>query len=354
MKTHVIVPIFIPHYGCPYDCIFCDQRAITARDSAPDEAETRRRIEEYLSTAESNPNITHREIAFFGGSFTGIPGEEQEKYLRVAKEYKDSGRVGYIRLSTRPDYIDGEILRRLRRYGVDMVELGAQSFDDEVLRLSRRGHDSRKIEESAQMIRDAGLGLGIQLMVGLPGDSRGKCMESVRRTIALRPSAVRIYPTVVLRETGLHSMYLRGEYEPLKEEQAVDVVKDMLRAFAKAEIDVIRVGLKSSDLIGGQGGAVAAGSYHPAFRQLAEAAWAREELEDELNRQLKEIPKNDRRGLRVTFSAAPGSFSNMVGLRRSNRIYFSERYPELKLLFAVDSSLSRNNYRVRIEPETAL
>ena len=384
MKTHAIIPVFIPHEGCPHDCVFCDQRSITARDVAPDEAQTRSLIESHLSTIEKNPGITEREIAFFGGSFTGIPAGKQEMYLGIAQEYKEAGRVGRIRLSTRPDYISEAVLKRMKKYGVDMIELGVQSFDDEVLKLSRRGHDSETVFRSARLIKEAGIDLGIQLMTGLPADSREKCIVSARRAVQTGPCAVRIYPTVVLRRTELYQMYLRGEYRPPGEEESVETVKEMLKIFAGAGIDVIRVGLKSSDNIDIGSDAVGAGTYHPAFRQLAEGALAREELERQL---LQLLPSGavlssgivsgadgeyktreaggktekmtdktaGRRGKgrpKVTFFSSPGSFSAMVGLKRANKIYFADKYPMLNIRFAVDSGLKRGEYRVSAEPHT--
>ena len=401
MKTHAIIPIFIPHEGCPHDCVFCNQKKITAREKAPNEAETEELIERHLAQIQKNPNITEIEIAFYGGSFTGISMEQQAMYLALAKKYKDRGRIKRIHLSTRPDYINEEILDQLQYYSTDVVELGVQSFDEEVLRRSNRGHGREVIYRSAQMIKERGMTLGIQLMVGLPGDSYEKCMESVRETIKIGPAIARIYPTVVLKETALYEMFRQNKYRPLKEEQAVNTVKDMMRALESAGIDIIRVGLKSSDNITMNGGAVGAGTYHPAFRQLVESVLAREELEALLLRELKlaavrlsaaaafccadfyvgcsrkessmtndirvkkkygqekcaKAKKNNRakcgRGgdgrLRATFYAAPESFSNMIGLKRANKLYFLEKYPELNLKFAADDTLQRNKYRVSVE-----
>ena len=366
MKTHAIIPVFIPHEGCPHDCVFCDQHSITARESAPDEEEMRRLIESHLATIAENPKITAREIAFFGGSFTGIPAAKQEMYLGIAAEYRSAGRINRIRLSTRPDYINETVLKRMKKYGVDMIELGVQSFDDEVLRLSRRGHDQETVLRSAGLIRQADIDLGIQLMVGLPADTRAKCIASAQKTAEIRPSAVRIYPTVVLRRTALYEMYLRGDYEPLKEAEAVETVKEMLKIFAWAGIDVIRVGLKSTDNIDIGSDSLGAGTYHPAFRQLAEGALAREELERQLGQILDsaaaeeaatpaaekaEPPTGTAEGSRpgrrqrVTFYSSPESFSDMVGLKRVNKIYFSEKYPQLNIRFAVDRGMKRGKYR---------
>ena len=381
MKTHAIIPIFIPHEGCPHDCVFCNQKKITAREKAPNEAETTELIERHLAQLRKNPNITETEIAFYGGSFTGISMKDQAMYLALAKKYKDSGQVKRIHLSTRPDYIDDEILDQLQYYGTDTVELGVQSFDEEVLRLSNRGHSREAIYRSARMIKERGMTLGIQLMVGLPGDSYEKCMESVRETIKIGPAVARIYPTVVLKDTALYEMFLRNRYKPLEEAEAVNTVKDMMRSLESAGIDIIRVGLKSSDHITMNGGAVGAGAYHPAFRQLAESALAREQIEVLLLTELKaaavrlsaaaasraagvcdrdnrcrknfetEIYDRDRKRqrLKVTFYSAPESFSNMVGLKRGNKLYFIEKYPELNLKFAVDHTLERNKYRVAVE-----
>lgn len=381
MKTHAIIPIFIPHEGCPHDCVFCSQKKITAQEKAPDEAETIERIERHFAEIRKNPNLTDIEIAFYGGSFTGIPMKRQAMYLAIAKKYKDSGQITGIHLSTRPDYIDHEILDQLQYYGADVIELGVQSFDEEVLKRSNRGHDRKTIYRSSELIKERGFTLGIQLMVGLPGDSYEKCMNSVRETIRIKPDIARIYPTVVLRETALYEMYLQNRYEPLEEEEAVNTVKDMLRSLEAAGINVIRVGLKSSDNITMNGGAVGAGTYHPAFRQLAESALAREDMEELLLRELKSAAvrlsasavsdgmgafggkhlyrerlmaedcgrTGKGRRLRVTFYSAPESFSNMIGLKRGNKLYFFEKYPELNLKFAVDPALQRNKYRVAVE-----
>ncbi len=147
MKKHAIIPIFIPHLGCPNDCVFCNQRKITARTTAPTQEAVRETIEEWLTTLDHER--TEIEVAFYGGSFTGLEIEEQSIYLAVAKDYLDAGKVDGIHLSTRPDYINEEILDNLKKYGVSTIELGVQSFDDDVLRASNRGHDSAVVYKAA-------------------------------------------------------------------------------------------------------------------------------------------------------------------------------------------------------------
>ena len=229
MKTHAIIPIFIPHAGCPHDCVFCNQKAITARTAPPTPDEAIETIERNLSTIKNNPHITTVEIAFFGGSFTGIPLDEQTRYLEIAKSYKDRGLIHRIHLSTRPDYIDKEILDNLKSYGADVIELGVQSFDPEVLKRSNRGHDADTVYKSSQMIKDWGFTLGIQLMIGLPGDSHEKCMFSVAETVKIGPDIARIYPTVVIKDTALEKMCHMGTYTPLTEKDAIHTAKEMYK-----------------------------------------------------------------------------------------------------------------------------
>lgn len=248
MKKHAIIPIFIPHRGCPNDCVFCNQRKITAHQAPVRPEDVTETVETWLSTLEPRHTETI-ELAFFGGSFTGIPMEEQTAFLKVAKAYKDAGRIHKIHLSTRPDYITPEILYNLKRWGADVIELGVQSFDDQVLRLSGRGHDAACVYESSRMIQEYGFTLGIQLMIGLPGDTMEKDLYSAAETVRIGPSIARLYPTVVIRDTALYDMYLAGTYLPMEETEAVERTKEMYKILTSAGINVIRVGLKSSDII---------------------------------------------------------------------------------------------------------
>lgn len=349
MKTHAIIPIFIPHAGCPHDCVFCNQKAITARTAPPTLEDTVKTIERNLSSIKSNPSIRTVEIAFFGGSFTGIPLDEQSAYLEIAKSYKDRGLIDMIHMSTRPDYINEEILDNLKKYDADIIELGVQSFDPEVLRMSARGHTPEIVYKSSALIRKYGFTLGIQLMIGLPGDNYDKCMNSVKQTIKIAPEIARLYPTVVIGDTALYEMAKRGIYTPLTEHEAVMTTKDMYRALTDAGINVIRVGLKSTDIISTDSGVIGVGSYHPAFRQLVEGELAKEDMEadlsDILSRQSACETTGAAKNMTITFSSAPESFSNMVGNNKVNRIYFEQKYPNLHFRFAVDKTLQRGLYK---------
>ena len=338
MKTHAIIPIFIPHLGCPNDCVFCNQRKITARLKPLSMEDMTNTVDQYLKTI-SGRGIKTVEIAFYGGSFTGISIELQQEYLSVAKSYKDRGSIQKIHLSTRPDYIDDAILTNLKHYGTDIIELGVQSFDEEVLHRSGRGHDSESVYAASRLIRSYGFELGIQLMIGLPGDTYEKSVHSAKEAARIGPSIARLYPTVIIRDTHLYEMYLHGEYAPLSRDEAVRTTKDMYQILTDAGINVIRIGLKSTDLINENG--ETAGGYHPALRQLVESEIAKEQLEAQLRSLLPNIKE-------AAFFCRSSSFSNMIGNRKSNRIYFEKKYPHVRFTFHVDSNLPDRVYLLKM------
>lgn len=341
MKTHAIIPVFIPHKGCPNDCVFCNQKAITARTADVSPEDVKNLTERYLPTLEGR-GLETIEVAFFGGSFTGIPMDEQSAFLAVAKEYKDRGLIHKIHMSTRPDYINEEILDNLRKYDADIIELGVQSFDPEVLKASNRGHEAEDVYKACELIKNYGFELGIQLMIGLPEDSLEKCIYSAKETVKIGPSIARLYPTIVLNDTELLEMYRRGEYKPMTTDEAVAITKEMYKILDDAGINIIRVGLKSTDLIT-EGGEIQGHTYHPAFRQLVEGAIARERLEEQLEEQLQTLPEKNRT---FAFVSSGTSFSNMIGNSRANKIYFEEKYPDLKIRFKIDQSLEDGKYIV--------
>lgn len=291
-------------------------------------------IETWLSTLTGRPGIETVEIAFFGGSFTGIAMEKQSRYLAIASHYKNRGLVDKIHLSTRPDYIDEGILDNLKAYGTDVIELGVQSFDDKVLTASGRGHDSSAVYQASRLIKEYGFELGIQLMIGLPGDSRESCLFSAKETAAIGPSIARLYPTVVIEGTQLMNMYASGAYTPLTTDEAVDITKDMYQILIGAGIRIIRVGLKSSDLIRDDG-QVGGHTFHPAFRQLVEGAIAREKMEKLLEKTAALSSFSEPFSpccqplapREVTFFSNQKWFSNMIGHKGCNKTYLAEKYP---------------------------
>ena len=350
MKKHAIIPVFIPHLGCPHNCVFCNQHAITARTAEVTPEDVVNIIEEYLPPLEGR-GLEEIELAFFGGSFTGIPLDDQTAFLKIAKRYKDSGRIDKIHLSTRPDYIDEIILDNLKKYSVDVIELGVQSFDEEVLRLSERGHDIKSVYKACRMIREYGFVLGIQLMIGLPGDTRQISIESARRAAEIHPEIARLYPTVILKDTELYNMYVRGTYRPENHEEMVETVKEMYKILTAAGVNVIRVGLKSTELINDSGeSAVAGNSYHPAFRQLVEGAIAREYIESKIN---ELFPKAVHEGYFadsicpiIEIYANDRTFSNIIGHKGVNKKEFADKYPWLNIEYKRDNVLADGEIRV--------
>lgn len=335
MKKHAIIPIFIPHLGCPNDCVFCNQRAITARITAPSSNAVKSQIEEWLTTLGDVETV---EIAFYGGSFTGLSIPEQNIYLDIAKDYLDKGLIDGVHLSTRPDYINEEILDNLKEHGVKTIELGVQSFDDKVLEASNRGHSAESVYKACELIKSYGFSLGIQLMIGLPGDSLESCIYSAREAAALKPELARLYPTIVLNDTELLNMYNRGEYAALSREEAIKRTKEMYRILDEAGIYIMRVGLKSTDVIG-DGGAINGGTYHPAFRQLVEG----EIMKDLIEEAIMKLPEDSGK---IDVFSSPKWYSNMLGNRGCNREYFAQKYPEFNIKYRVDEALNHSEIRI--------
>jgi len=262
MKNYRI-PIFVPHLGCPHDCVFCNQKHITGQLSEITADDVQRIVEKHLSTL---PDDSYKEIAFFGGSFTGIDFKKQTELLEVASSYVKSGKVQGIRCSTRPDFIDRKILDNLKSHFVSCVELGVQSTDDEVLKKSGRGHTFEDVKNASVLIKEYGISLGLQMMLGLPGDTFERTIKTADDLIELKPSCVRIYPTLVVEDTALWNMYENGLYAPLSLEETVEWLSVLIPKFRRAGIDVIRVGLQTTDEINAS---TVKGPYHPAIRELA-------------------------------------------------------------------------------------
>lgn len=311
MARRRIYPIFIPHLGCPNECVFCDQRRISGSPLPASGADVARQ----LSQAERD-GLRDMELAFYGGSFTAIPAALQEELLSAAQPFLDRGVISSIRLSTRPDAVDAAACERLRRYHVATVELGAQSMDDGVLLASGRGHTASDTERAAALVREAGFSLVLQMMTGLPGADRESDIETARRVIALRPDGARIYPTVIVRGTELWQMWRAGTYREHTVEDAVSVCADILPMFEAAGIPVIRLGLNPTEEL--SGGEAAGGAYHPALGELV-----RSEI---LRRKAAELLRGVPAGARVTLAVPPGAVSAMIGQHRRNIAALTEEF----------------------------
>ncbi|WP_312650061.1 radical SAM protein [Proteiniclasticum sp.] len=272
MTRHIIIPIFIPHVGCPHDCIFCNQAKITGQLREDYEKITgksvQETIEKYLETIDRKHTAV--EVSFFGGTFTAISLIKQKELLGAAKSAKEKGLIDKIRLSTRPDYITLPIMNHLKSYNVDVVELGVQSMDDEVLRLAKRGYQKGAVEMASKLIKSFGMVLCHQLMIGLPGDSKEKDMMSLEESIMMKPDLARIYPALVIKDTEMEGDFRNGSYVPYSLDEAVEIAGLMMKRYQEEGIQVIRVGLQPTEEIS-ENNDVVAGPFHPAFRELAEA-----------------------------------------------------------------------------------
>lgn len=300
---HANVAVFVPHMGCPHRCSFCSQNSITGQ-TVPPTADTVRAAAETAKQS-LGAKTSEAEIAFFGGSFTAIEPGFMKELLKAAYPYVASGEFRGIRVSTRPDALDTRMLRLLKFYGVTSVELGAQSMDDRVLRLNRRGHTAACVREASRLIRLEGLELGLQMMTGLYGDSDEGAIKTAGALAALRPDTVRIYPTVVFQHTPLAKLYENGLYRPQELDGAVSLCSRLLLLFHEALIRVIRLGLHTLDK-----DAVLAGPWHPAFRELCEGKIY---LEKALTALLGQGEKGA-----YQLSIPPKAVSKMAGQHQSN------------------------------------
>ena len=341
MKKQYIIPIFVPHLGCPNDCIFCNQKSISGQKSNMTKEKAKEIIENYLKSIDKeNAQI---EIAFFGGSFTAIEEERQEELLQVASEFVKSGQVESIRVSTRPDAIDKKILKRLKKYKVKTIELGVQSSNNYILKRINRGHTFEDVKRAAKLIRWNGFRLGVQMMVGLPESTTIDEINTAKELIKLKPKMVRIYPVLVIKNTPLEKELEKGTYKPLTLVQAVEVCKEIVRLFHDKNIDIIRIGLQPTDEIsepGSEKSEVVAGPYHPAFRQLVESAMWYDSIVGKIKRLNVKVKE-------VEVTVNPVDANNVIGHKKENVKNLKELY-DLNLVLKQDSKMKQGKSKIEI------
>lgn len=330
---HYTIPVFIPELACPHQCVFCNQEKITGKKLYPDPGLIDDIIKTYSSTIDAGNS--ERELAFFGGNFTGIDTDVQEGFLSAAYKHVQSGFLGSLRVSTRPDYISPEILALLKQYGVKTIELGAQSMFNEVLNKSGRGHKVDDTIRAAEMIKDAGFSLGLQMMTGLPGDTRERSIETARRIIELGAENTRIYPTLVIKDTYLAKLYERGDYTPLTMNEAIERVKTIYLMFEDAGVKVLRTGLHPSEgfLYGDE---LLAGPFHVSFKELVMT-----EIWSDIFEKLPEPPKNTKK---TSLFVTPAEFNFAVGYNGKNKKNIEKRFGKVR--FYPDPQLAGRNYNV--------
>lgn len=329
MERSYNIPIFVPHRGCPFDCVFCNQKRITGTSNEVTPKTVTETISKCIATLPKDNRVV--EAAFFGGSFTGIPIEEQSSLLEAAYRFKEKGLIDGIRVSTRPDYISVEILENLKSYGVTTIELGVQSMDDGVLKAANRGHKKDDVIKAVELIRQYPFTLGLQMMTGLPSDTDEKALKNADEIIALKPDIVRIYPTLTIKDTYLEKMYRSGEYVPQTLDEAVELAKKLLIKFEENDIRVIRVGLQSTDEIS-EDGSVVAGPVHSSFRELAESSIFYDkiaEIAGTLNGDTKTVYVN------------PRDISKAVGNKRRNIIKIKQEFG-IDIKIVGDENIKRN------------
>lgn len=322
MSKHYIIPIFVPHYGCPHDCVFCNQKRITGLSTDVTPGHVEKIIEEHLATFRPGSII---EVAFYGGSFTGIDIHIQKKLLAVPYLYKKQGKIQAIRLSTRPDCIDESILEHLKEFSVDTIELGIQSLDDHVLTQSGRGHTSEGFYIASKLIKEYKINLGLQMMVGLPCDTLEKSIYTCKEFIKMDPYCVRIYPTLIIKDTYLEKQFIDQEYEPISLEEGVERSSILLMLFEINNIDVIRIGLQPTENIQ-LGKDVVAGPFHPAFRQLVESNIYKKLLDYYFKLNNINII-----GEKLIIKSNSKNISSIAGQKSFNVNYFKEKYKLRKL-----------------------
>jgi len=319
----LIIPVFIMNRGCPHRCIFCNQK-ISAGNYPLELTKNifKAEIESYLKWNKDKKRTV--EIAFYGGNFTGLDPAYQRKLLSWANSYIQAGLVNSIRISTRPDYITGDKLTLLKENGVTTVEIGAQSFVDEVLIFSQRGHNAAVISEAMMLLKDYDFQTSLHLMVGLPKDTKEGFIYSLDKTIALKPDMVRIHPVIVFTGTALAEEFLLGKYKPLELPEAIALCCEAWEKLSAAGINVIRIGLQVTEAMKKEG-AVLAGPFHPAFGSLVLSSIFYKQTAN-----LLETIPTDTKELRFNLSSQ--DISNFRGLNNANISAIKDLYPRTKIV----------------------
>ena len=341
MKKEYIIPIFVPHLGCPNSCTFCNQKTISGQAKQVTAKEVKETIEYYLSNFKDDNKYV--EVAFFGCSFTGIEEEVQEELLQAAFEFIKQKKVNSIRISTRPDYIDKKILKRLKKYKVKTIELGVQSTNDYILARCQRGHTFEDVKKASKLIRRKHFILGHQMMVGLPESTKLDEINTTKSLIKLKPKIVRIYPVLVIKGTKLEEEYRNNEYIPLTVNQAVERCKEIVTLFNKKNIRVIRIGLQNTNTIDEPGhneSEVVAGPYHPAFRQLVESSMWYDSV-------VEEIKQFNTKVKLVQVRANPVNINNIIGHKKENIEKLNQIY-DVEVKVVADEKIKPGHFKVEI------
>jgi len=309
----LIIPVFLPNLGCQERCLFCNQK-VTATE-VPSPSSVQKFIETSLANLPSDQKKREKQVAFYGGSFTAIPKEDQIRYLREIQPFLGSGWIDSVRISTRPDSLDEKILSLLREHGVKTIEIGAQSMIDQILILARRGHRAEDTVSAVSRLRGWGFDVGIHLMIGLPGDTLDRFLITLDRVIDLKPDFLRIHPTLVLKGAPLEKLWKDGKYSPSSLDEAIQWLKKGLLKLEMASIPVARIGLQTTEQLKGS---LLAGPYHPALHQLVDSS-----ILFDMAQHLLQTSSN---GSQVVFLCHPKDVSNLRGQRNENILKLKDQF----------------------------
>lgn len=332
---HYNIPIFISHFGCPNACVFCNQKKINGCETDVTMEDLKKTVETYLETL---PKNSKKEVAFFGGTFTGISFDLQRQYLETVHEYIKKGLIDGIRLSTRPDCINKEIVEQLKKYGVTSVELGVQSLDEKVLKATARYYPIEAVGKACSLLKEYNIELGIQLMIGLPKSTFESDFLTAKRALEMNPDTARIYPTLVIKGTKMEEMYRDGEYKALSLDEAIERTRKIYSLLESNGVNVIRVGLQPSEDLREEG-VVLGGPFHPAFRELVETEIYYKFFSSIVEKEKKlEIRANER------------NISKLVGIKKVNRVRLKE-YFNIKIdnSIGIDEVIVNNRVYSRLD-----
>jgi len=333
-----IVPIFIPNISCPTRCVFCDQGLITSeRPRIPTPQEIRNVLTRAVNSKKYRRE-NENQVAFYGGSFTGLTEMRIKLLLAAVKDFLEKGLFKSIRVSTRPDLLDDEKLELMRSCGVKFVELGAQSMDDKVLRATNRGHRVIDTINGFWTLRDKGFLVGIQLMPGLPMETESSFRETIKKTVELKPDSVRLYPTVVIQGTELARMYRQGLFKPLDLDEAIERCAWAVNELERAGIPVIRIGLMTSSALM-EKGLVVAGPWHPSLGQMVRSRIFLRRIAGSLSGSVT--------GKRVALTVHANDLSFLRGFRDQGTKYLEKILGAEIVSIATDNALSRGEIRIR-------
>jgi histone acetyltransferase (RNA polymerase elongator complex component) len=333
-----IVPVFLPHAGCPHQCVFCNQTSITAAHAKPASNDVRRQIETFLSLRRKKRRYI--QIAFFGGNFLGIQTRTIRRLLTVATKFVSAGQANSIRFSTRPDTVNRQRLTAIKAFPVATIELGVQSMDDRVLKRSNRGHTAADTVKAVQLLREHAYEVGAQIMVGLPGDDVQRLRASACEIARLKPDFIRIYPTVVLAGSPLATMYQKGHYVPLSLAEAVSQVKHLYLYFKKEGIAVIRMGLQANEAFTDDS-ILLAGPFHPAFGHMVYC-------EIFLDMAVAQLQSLNSTWKSIRLHVHPRSVSKMRGLKNGNIKTLGETFHLQTIEIVPDASLNEDQLTVTV------